>query len=189
MSRTLTTIDRVLVLLLALGLIAAGVVAALWQSGRVSQLNGTITAPWLSTAAAARWWPWAVGAVGVVLVILALRWIAAHISGSKVRDVRLPGSTTAGRLTVDLGALATAAATSVQDTPGVRSATGKALDDRGQRTLALTVTIDPHADLATVTAVTDRACRDLGAALGDPHTATRVHLHTARKATGGPRVA
>lgn len=189
MSRTLTTIDRVLVLLLALVLLAGGVGAALWHSGRITALRGTITASWLSTAAAASWWPWAVGAAGVVLVILALRWIAAHISGSRVRDVRLPGSTTTGRLTVDLGALASAAATSVQDTPGVRSATGKALDDRGRRTLALTLTIDPHADLATVTAATDRACRDLGTALGDPATATRVHLRTAHKATGGPRVA
>lgn len=188
MSRTLTALDRVAVLVLALLLIAVGAGAALWQSGRVTQLHGALTAPWLRTATAAGWWPWAVGAAGVLLVVLALRWIAAHIRSSRIGEVRLSGSSTTGRLTANLGALATAAATSVQDTPGVGTATGRALDDRGRRTLAITVTLDPHADLPTITAATDRACHDLAAALGDPTVATRVHLHTARTATSGTRV-
>ena len=39
MSRTLTAIDRVLVLLLALTLLATGVAAVVWESGQVTQLN------------------------------------------------------------------------------------------------------------------------------------------------------
>ena len=145
----------------------------------------TVRAPWLTTATAAGWWPWAEAGTGV---ILGLRWITAHINPSKVRDVRLTGSTTGGRLTVDLGALATAAATSVQDTPGVRATTGRALDDRGRRTIALTITLNPDADLAMITAATDQASRDLSTALGDTTTAIRVHLHTAHTTRASPRV-
>ena len=71
----------------------------------------------------------------------------------------------------------------------MRSASGAALDDRGRRTLQLTVTIDPTADLPTVLAGTDRACRALAHALGDPDTAARVHLRTASTTRTGPRVA
>jgi hypothetical protein len=187
-SRTLTVLDRVLVLILALALIALGVSAVVWQSGRLSLLRGTLRAPWLATATTTPWWPWATGATGVILVILALRWIAAHITSSKVADVRMAGSTPAGRLTIDLGALATAAAASVQDTPGVRTTTGRALNDRGRRTITLTITLDPHADLTTVTTATDQACTNITTALGDRATALRVHLRTARTTQTNPRV-
>jgi hypothetical protein len=187
-SRTLTVLDRVLVLVLALALVALGVTAVVWQSGRLSQLHGTLRAPWLTAATTAGWWPWATGATGVVLVILALRWITAHITSSKVADVRMAGSTTAGRLTVDLGALATAAAASVQDTPGVRTTSGRALNDRGRRTIALTIILDPHADLTTITTATDQACTNIVTALGDSATALRVHLRTARTTKTSPRV-
>jgi len=115
----------------------------------------------------------------VVLVLLGLWWLLAHLSRRKLGEARLAGSSPAGKLTADLSALAAAAADAVLDTPGVRSASGKALDDRGRRTLQLTITIDPSAD---------RACRDLAHALSDPDTAARVHLRTARTTRSGPRV-
>lgn len=189
MTRTLAALDRLVVLLVGAGAMVVGAAAVIWQLDLWSRLRGTVTAPWLIRATQESWWPWAVGAAGVVLVILALRWLLAHLPGRKLSDVRLRGSDKTGRLTTDLSALAAAAADSVLDTPGIRSASGKAVDDRGRRTLQLTVTIDPTADLTVVTAATDQACRDLGAALGDPDTATRVHLHTARNTTGAKRAA
>jgi len=80
-------------------------------------------------------------------------------------------------------------ADAVLDTPGVRSAHGTPLDDRGRRTLQLTVTVDPTADLPTVIAGTDHLCHALTHALGDPGTAARVHLRTARTTRNSPRVA
>lgn len=189
MTRSLATLDRLAVLLVGLAAVVVGAAAVLWQLDLSDRVRGTVTASWLTTATTQGWWPWAVGAAGVLLVLLALRWLLAHVPGRRLTDVRLRGGNKTGRLTADLSALAAAGADSVLATPGVRSASGKAVDDRGRRTLQLTVTLDPTADLAVVVAATDQACRDLGAALGDPDTATRVHLHTARNPKGVKRAA
>jgi len=188
MSRTLAALDRVLLFLLGVAALIVGVAAVVWQAELWDRLSGPVQAPWLRRAAAQDWWPWAVGAGGVVLVLLALWWLLAHLSRRKLGEVRLAGSSTAGKLTADLSALAAAAAAAVLDTPGVRSAHGTALDDRGRRTLQLTITIET-ADLPTVIAATDQACHALAHALGDPDTAARVHLRTARTTRNSPRVA
>jgi len=188
MSRTLAALDRVLLFVLGVAALIVGVAAVVWQAELWDRLSGPVQAPWLRRAAAQDWWPWAVGAGGVVLVLLALWWLLAHLSRRKLGEVRLAGSSTAGKLTADLSALAAAAAAAVLDTPGVRSAHGTALDDRGRRTLQLTITIET-ADLPTVIAATDQACHALAHALGDPDTATRVHLRTARTTRNSPRVA
>ena len=70
----------------------------------------------------------------------------------------------------------------------MRSANGKAVTDRGRRTLQLTMTIEPTADLPTITAATDHVCHDLARALGEPDIATQVHLRVARSARNQPRV-
>lgn len=189
MTRTTTAVDRLLVGLVGLAALLVGVAAVIWALDVWSRVRGILTATWLSGATQQSWWPWAVGAAGVVLILLALRWLLAHSPGRKLTNARLRGSNKTGRLTTDLSALAAAGADSVLNTPGVRSATGKAVDDRGRRTLQLTVTIDPTADLTVVTTATDQACQDLGAALGDPDTAIRVHLHTARNTAGAKRAA
>lgn len=189
MSRSLASLDRLVVLLVGLLLVAAGVVGIVWHLELLDVARGTVDTPWLTTAADSWWWPWAVGAAGVVLVLAALRWLAAHISRSKISNAPLSGSGREGRLTTDLSAVAAAAAESVQDTRGVRSAAGKALDDRGRRTVQLTLTLDPTADLAVVVAGAERACAELGQAVPNEALAVRVHLHTARRSTAARSVA
>ncbi len=48
--------------------------------------------------------------------------------------------------------------------------------------------MEPTADLAAVTVAVDRVRADLHQALAEPAIATRVHLHSARRARSGPRV-
>jgi len=199
MSRALAALDRMLLFVLGAVALVLGVGAVVWDAKWWDRLTGTVRAPWLRSAAEQDWWPWAVGAAGVLLALLALWWLRTHLSRHKIGETRLSGSSTAGKLTVDLNALVSAAADAVLDTPGVRSANGKAVTDRGRRTLQLTmtieptadlptITIEPTADLSTITAATDHVCHDLTRALGDPDIATRVHLHTARTTHSGPRV-
>jgi len=188
MSRLATGLDRLLVLLVGLVLIVVGAGAILWQLATFSQAPKTLTAPGLVYATTQSWWPWAVGIGGTVLVLLSLRWLGAHVPGRKVHAVKLAGSDATGKLTLDLSALAAAAAEALAEAPGVRSATGKAVTDRGRRTLELIATIEPTADLAAVTGSADRVGADLDRALAEPAIATRVHLHSARRARSGPRV-
>ncbi len=188
MSRLATGLDRLLVLLVGLVLIVVGAGAILWQLATFSQAPKTLTAPGLVHATTQSWWPWAVGIGGAVLILLSLRWLGAHVPGRKVHDVKLAGSDATGKLTVDLSALAAAAAEALAEAPGVRSATGKAVTDRGRRTLELIATMEPTADLAAVTVAVDRVGADLNQALAEPAIATRVHLHSARRARSGPRV-
>jgi len=189
MSRLATGLDRLAVLLVGLVLIVVGAGAILWQLATFSQAPKSLTAPGLVHAGTQSWWPWAVGIGGAVLVLLSLRWLGAHVPGRKVHDAKLAGSDATGKLTVDLSALAAAAAEALAEAPGVRSATGKAVTDRGRRTLELIVTMEPTADLAAVTAAADKVGADLNQALAEPAIATRVHLHTACRARSGPRVA
>jgi len=188
MTRLATGLDRLLALLVGLVLIVVGAGAIVWQLGTFSRAPKTLTAPGLLNATTQSWWPWAVGIGGAVLILLALRWLAAHLPGRKVHAAKLAGSDATGKLTLDLTALAAAAAEALAEAPGVRSTTGKAVTDRGRSTLELIATVEPSADLATLTAAADRVSSDLNQALAEPAIATRVQLHTARSARSGPRV-
>lgn len=188
MTRTLAGIDRLLALLLGLALVATGVAAIVWQSGWYHRAPDSLTAPWLSSATAAPWWPWAAGIGGLVLILLALRWLVAHLPHRRATGVKLAGSDRTGRLTADLAALAGAAADVLADTPGVRSTSGTAITNRGQPTLTLTATIEPTADLAAVTAAAERTVIQLAAALPDPDVAAQVRLRVAGSARKQPRV-
>lgn len=188
MTRTLAGLDRLLAMLLGLVLLAVGVGAVIWQGGWYHRAPRTLTAPWLSSATTASWWPWAAGIGGIVLILLGLRWLVAHLPHRRTSSVKLAGSDRTGNLTADLKAVAAAAATSLADTPGVRSTSGSASTDRGQPTLTLTATLEPTADLATVAAAAERTCAQLAAALPDPDVAAQVHLRVARSAHNQPRV-
>jgi len=183
-TRTVAGLDRLLALLLGLVWVAVGVGAIIWQGGWYQQAPRTLSAPWLSSATTASWWPWATGVGGIILILLALRWLVAHLPHRRSPAVTLAGSDRTGQLTADLSALAAASATVLADTPGCgpprapRSPTG-------QPTLSLTATLEPTADLVTVA---DHPGTQLAAALPDPHIDAQVHLRVARSARNQPRV-
>lgn len=130
MTRTVAGLDRLLALLLGLVWVAVGVGAIIWQGGWYQQAPRTLSAPWLSSATTASWWPWATGVGGIILILLALRWLVAHLPHRRSPAVTLAGSDRTGQLTADLSALAAASATVLADTPGVRSTSGTAVTDR-----------------------------------------------------------
>ena len=134
------------------------------------------------------WWPWATGIGGIDLILAALRWLVAHLPHRRSPAVTLAGSDRTRALTADLKAVAAASATVLADIPGVRSTSGTAITDRGQPTLSLTATLEPTADLATVTTAADRIGTQLATALPVPHIAAQVHLRVARSARHHPRV-
>lgn len=98
MSRLLAGLDRFFVGLIGLLLIGVGVLAVVWERALVSWLQPRITDGPVANATSTTWWPWAVGAGGVVLMIIAFRWLFSHLSRTMVGSTVLAESDRTGRL-------------------------------------------------------------------------------------------
>jgi hypothetical protein len=193
MSRAVLALDRILTFLLGLLLLAAGAAAVAWWAGQLGRVwptvPDTLSLGAASSAVGAPWWPWAAGVVGVVAMLLALRWLIAHVPRRNVGTLALPGTPGPGGLRIDPGAAATTAAQVLAEIPGVRSAHGTVHHDRGELVAALSATIEPTADLTTVVDHTERVSAELGHVLGIDAARCRVQLSVARRGRRLPRAA
>lgn len=189
-TRKTLFIDRLATLLLALALLAGGLAALWWWSGRT--LGGVTPADEarnsaVSDALDASWSGWAAAAVGVVLVLVGLRWILAHLRSHTVSRLRLDGSGSEGRLEVAGPKVVGAAADAYADTFGVRSASGTVVRDRGQLVARIRATIEPEADLALLARRADEVAAQLGQALERDDVRCRVLLRVAARGRSLPR--
>ena len=141
MTRTATAMDRVATCVVGMLAIALGVAAILWNRDVIKDFPARIEIPWAEDLVDHSWWPWAVGAGGVLLVLLALRWLIAHVPLRRVKEITVPGSNSHNSITADLGAVAEGASASLEDFDEVSRVRGKALLDRGVRTIDLRVTL------------------------------------------------
>ncbi len=186
-SRTTVFVDRVATVLLGLVLLALGIALVWWWAG-TSPFPDTLSVTGARTLVAHDWWPWASGAVGVLLVLLGLRWLAAHVAGPAVHTLGLEGSGSRGRLDVAAGKLAAAAADAFADTLGVRSAKGRFVKDRGQLVARIRASVEPDADLGRVAAQADLVSAQLAQALDRDDVRCRVELTVASWGSRLPRV-
>lgn len=150
MTRRAVTVDRIAALLLGIGLLALGLAAVAWQRGTLWQSRALD----LSAAAALTgtpWWPWASGAAGILLILLALRWLLSHRRAPRVTRLGL-----ADGLTADASSVAQVAATTLAGHPHIVKATGCAAAEHGSPTITLTVTLPARSPLdAGVSTATD----------------------------------
>lgn len=192
MKRSVVGFDRVVVLLAGLVLLAVGAATAAWGAGRLDEVwtaaPQELQLKTATDAFAASWWPWAAGAAGVVFVLLALWWLAAHVPRRGAGTVSLPGTSRTGRLLIDPSAPAAVAAEVLAEAPGVRSSRGRVVRDRGRLVVELKATVEPDADLTAVVAATDAVTGDLAHVLGRDDARARVHLVVARSARHERRV-
>ncbi|MDG3013670.1 alkaline shock response membrane anchor protein AmaP [Speluncibacter jeojiensis] len=180
MTRSAGTLDRLAALLVGIALIGLGAGALIWNTTLVSGIPELVTAPELVDDTGTSWWPWAVAGAGIVLIVLGGRWLLAHTPAAKAKALRVNGPEDLGAITVDLGSLATAAARTLADRPDVTAAKGKAVIDRGTRTLDLTITATSAEDLRGVIDAVDHTCAHLASATGDPSIATRTTIHLSK---------
>lgn len=190
MSRATSVTDRLVVALVGLVLAAAGVLAAAWRTGWAGRWwpAGPTGDGWPEQLPAADvsgvvgqpWWPWACLGAAVVLVLLGLRWFVAHLPGRADRRLELQGSGPEGRLRADLGALADAAASDLEDDDAVLSAGGRVVQHGRRRALDLVATVDPRADLDAVRRAVAATAGRLDQALGDEPLPVRVRVQVAR---------
>jgi hypothetical protein len=176
MTRLATSLDRLAALVFGLALIAIGVGLLAWDTNAIPGTPEMITARGLVTAAGTDWWPWAVTGVGVVLVVTALRWLFIHNPKARVKALRLSAGD-AGSVSVDLGEVADAAARALKQSPDVHSATGRAVIDRGTRTIDLTVTAYSPTTLGAVAEAIDTVNSQIADVVGDTSIATRTSIH------------
>jgi len=162
MTRRAVGVDRVIVFLLGAVLVAAGAAAVAWQRrliGGGHPLPTLSPEPWQLT-----WWPWALGSAGVIVVIIGLRWLAAHRFAPKARRLPLGGDQS---LTADAVSVAHAGAAVLGRHPAVHKARGTAVIERGQPVLSYSATVAAGHGLTAAVQTADQVAGLTAAALGD----------------------
>lgn len=195
-TRGVIAVDRITTLLAGLVLIVAGAGVFAWHQGYLKDNPFTIpdtqiTFSWMPDLIKAGWWPWASGAIGVVLALIPLIWLARHVTGGRVGTLTLPGSGATGALKLDVGAAADAAAAELTASHAdIRSCRAHVLADRGQLVAVLEPLLEPSADLGTVQPAAEAAAQKLVHLVGRPDLTYRVALRVARgeNAPTGQRV-
>jgi len=184
MSRSVIALDRVVTAVLGLALIAAGVLAIGWFFAWWTWLPEQVDGSAALRTTGEEWWPWLLAAAAVLLVLLGLYWLLAHAPGRRVSSLQLPGSGSAGRLSVDAGGAVSAACAELAGRHDVRSAKGQVRRDRGQLVIDISAVLEPRTDLADVAAAVDRAATALTGSLERPDVHYRVRLDVGRLTTG-----
>lgn len=188
MTRAARGADRTIVLLLAVVLLAGGVVTLLWGLAVLpTDIVGVHIDPLLAATERA-WWPWLLLALGVLFILLALRWLLAHQPRAAVTDVRLPGSGNGGRFNVVLRPVLDAACESLRRDPRIAGASSKVRDHAGSTQVVLDVTMHPHADLADVATLADEHVADVHRMVGRSDLEYLVVLDVAAPVAPGGRV-
>lgn len=190
MSRTTIAFDRLVTALIGLALVAAGVLAIGWYYGWWTALSGQVDSGEALRTTGTVWWPWVLAGVAVIAVLLGLRWLLGHAPGRRVSRLQLPGSGSAGRLSVDAGSAVTAACSDLAARHDVRTAKGLVRRDRGQLVVDVSATLEPRADLAEIAAAADLMATALIRSLERRDVYCRVRLDVGGATTAGssPRV-
>ncbi|MGV8874229.1 MAG: hypothetical protein ACOH2Q_16970 [Rhodococcus sp. (in: high G+C Gram-positive bacteria)] len=191
MKRATASVDRSSTAVVGLALIALGGGAIAWERGKFPGRE-RIDAAFVDTAIGTGWWPWALGAAAIVLVLLGLWWLLAHLPRRSVGTVAFASTADPdvdGRLSVDLTTAARSAAKSLEAYEGVVSATGRSVSDRGQRVVEITATLDPA--VTSLDKVADAAARtrsDIVTSLEGTPAAVRILLQCGKSRKQSARV-
>ena len=184
MSRKLVALDRIATLLLAVLLLGGGLAALDWRYGWVlSYPDRTRTSAALELTTAG-WWPWAAGAVGVVLILLGLWWLLAHLRRGIEPTLRLPATDPSGKVTADLASLADAAADDFQSRAPVDHVRGTARRIGSDHVIEIRAHVDPRADGDSITQAARSATGDVARAFPDGSVTCRIILDSPRTHRG-----
>ncbi|QII08511.1 hypothetical protein BH93_26770 [Rhodococcoides fascians A25f] len=191
MKRATASLDRTSTAVVGLALIALGGGAIAWERGKFPGRE-RIDAAFVDTTVDAGWWPWALGAAAIVLVLLGLWWLLAHLPRRSVGTVAFASTADSdvdGRLSVDLTTAAKSAAKSLAAHEGVVSASGRSVSDRGERVVEITATLDPAVtSLDTVSAAAARTRNDIVTSLDGTPAAVRILLQCGKSRKQSARV-
>ncbi len=178
--------NRALLLLLAMVLIAAGVLGALMSFGvfGTSRQHQALLANQVGTYFGHHgdWlWP-AIAAASLLLALLALRWLLALLfSTDRSGDLTFP-TRSAGRTTLSAGAVTDAVTDEISTYRGVAAAKARLIGDEAEPELVVTAALHDTADFAAVrTRIETGALAHARTALNKPALRTQLDLTVSTK--------
>ena len=175
-------IDRALTLLVALALIALGLLLIDWHQQRVLQTypSELSTGPARGVVVTA-WFPWAFAAAGVVLGLIGLMLLVAHLGRRGPSTLRLNASDETGHIQADLRSIADAAAARLTKLTSLTDVTGTILDSGSRTVILLRARIDPVASVGSITDAARVCTQDVARAFPDQAIACRILIDPPRR--------
>lgn len=187
MTGRMRVLDRGVVLLVGLALLAAGLVGLDWRYGWLLDLRDRVDTGQASDVVTTEWWPWAAAGGGVVLGLLGLWWLLAHLRRPGPSSRRLDGSDATGLLEADLRSVAAACADRLAAQAPVLGVRGSTRTVGSRTVVLLSGQVDPYADPASVTDAVAQCADDLAAAFPGEDLTCRVVLDAPRRPRAGRR--
>jgi hypothetical protein len=174
--------NRIMLILFALALTAAGVAGALagfGVFGRATKHDVLVSDEVSNYFGRHGDWLWpAIAVAAAIIALLALRWLLALLfSTDRSGDLPLTGDRSAGRTTLSAAALTDAVASEIDSYPGVHSARARLIGDPLAPTLVITATLEESADLPGLRRrIEANAVRHARQALDNPELPVRLDL-------------
>ena len=186
MSRAPYKLDRFATIVVALLLIALGLVLIDWRYHLVlHSYSHQISLGPVPRYAATSWWPWAFAAATVVLGLIGLWWLLAHLRRATAKNTKMPQSDPGGTITLDTSSLASAMAEALQEDGPFASVKATATRTGHTTTVQLTARPDEHADGPSISRATQHLGAQLRSAFPDQGVIARVLVDQPRSSRGG----
>lgn len=150
MTRLLVTLDRLAGIVLALLLVAGGLVLLDWRLDTVLNLPTVAHIGPVLDLVKRVWWPVVAAVAGVLLVLVGLRWLVGHMPRVRNSEARLSASSGAGRLRLDTPSVARAGASALTSDLVLPEASGHVREVRGRPLVQLEARCAQETDVADV---------------------------------------
>jgi hypothetical protein len=179
--------NRIMLLLLAVLLIAAGLAAgaaSIGVFGTATRHSPLIANPTGNFIGAQGGWLWPVAAVAAaIVVLLALRWLLTLLfSTDRSSDLLIRPGSPGGRTTLATGALTEAVVEEIESYRGVNSARARLLGEPQDPELVVTAALEETADFAALRQrIETRALTHARSAVGNPSLPTQLDLTVTTK--------
>ena len=175
MSRAPYKMDRLATTVVALLLIALGLVLIDWRYHLVlHHYSKRISLGSLPTWAATSWWPWVFAIATVLLGLIGLWWVLAHLRRATAKDTKMPQSDPGGTITLNTSSLASAMGEALQVAGPFAAVRATASRVGHTTTVQLTARPDEHADGPSINAATHNLGEQLRSAFPDQSVTARV---------------
>lgn len=178
MKASTIRVDRTVVFVVAVALIAAGAATLLWrlEIGFARRAMKHADPTWYAEAPQQGWWDWAIGC-GAIACLLAGVWlIVANVRPHRVGTVELAGTDALGTFTANVNQVGRAVAAMLARHQAVHSATATTVVDRGHRTLRLTIVAAPEITLEHLRRLAADSVADIDVALAGAEIAVQVFV-------------